>query len=203
MSVGFGRVCSRLKDQEQMLPFSNLPTIWDRLAESSLTGRNYYSDIPLLALWGTTHLGISAPIAEFFADCAAGTLPQVSFVNPRFLGEMEGVSGDDHPHADIRNDESFLNSIYEAVASSPNWPNTVLVINYDELGGFFDHVPPSRAPIPPADAALGSDGLRGFRVPALAISPWARRRTVAHQLYDHTSVLRRSKPGFFCAWFFR
>ena len=110
--------------------------------------------------------------------------------DPRFLGENEGLSADDHPHADIRNGEFFLNAIYDAVTSSPNWPSTVLVINYDEWGGFFDHVPPEVAPIPPSDASLGSDGRRGFRVPALVISPWSRRGVVAHGLYDHTSVLK-------------
>ncbi len=172
-----------------LLPFSTLPTIWDRLADQNINHRYYFSDFPFLALWGTKYLGIAGPVAEFFAACAAGTLPQVSFVEPRFLGESQGLSNDDHPHADIRNGEAFLNSVYQAVASSPNWPHTVLVINFDEWGGFFEHVPPSRAPIPPADAALGSDGLRGFRVPALIISPWSPRGTVQHRLYDHTSVL--------------
>src|SRR5947209_14105678 len=63
-------------------------------------------------------------------------------------------------------------------------------MNFDEWGGFFEHVPPAKAPIPPADAALGSDGRRGFRVPALVISPWSPRGSVASGLYDHTSVLR-------------
>jgi phospholipase C len=167
-----------------------LPTIWDRLADHSLDAKYYFSDFPFLALWGTKYAGISRPIAEFFADCAAGTLPKVSYVDPRFLLEEEGLSGDDHPHADIRNGEFFLNTIYQAVTASPNWANTVLVMNYDEWGGFFEHVPPAVAPIPPADAALGSDGRRGFRVPALVISPWSPRGTVAHGLYDHTSVLK-------------
>jgi phospholipase C len=65
------------------------------------------------------------------------------------------------------------------------------VINYDEWGGFFEHVPPEAAPIPPATQAAGdTDGLRGFRVPCLVISPFAARRFVAHTLFDHTSVLR-------------
>lgn len=173
-----------------LLPISTLPTIWDRLAEHSLTGRYYFSDFPFLALWGTKHLGISRPSAEFFADCAAGTLPHVSFVEPRFFGEAQGISNDYHPHSDIRKGEVFLNAVYEAVTSSPNWANTVLVVNFDEWGGFFDHVPPPRAGIPSADAALGSDGLMGFRVPALVISPWSPRGTVAHGTYDHTSVLK-------------
>jgi phospholipase C len=175
---------------DTLLPLSTLPTIWDRLADHLLNARYFFSDLPILAFWGDKYLPISRPISEFFDDCAAGTLPQVSFIDPPFLGENEGLSADDHPHADIRKGEFFLNSIYEAITSSPNWPNTVLVINYDEWGGFFDHVPPALAPIPASDAALGSDGRRGFRVPALVISPWSPRGAIAHGLYDHTSVLK-------------
>ena len=175
---------------DTLLPLVTLPTIWDRLADHSLIGRYYFSDIPFLAFWGAKYVGISRLIDEFFGDCSAGTLPHVAFVDPGFAGEEQGLSNDDHPHADIRNGEFFLNSIYEAVTSSPAWPNTILVINFDEWGGFFDHVPPAVASVPPGDAALGSDGLRGFRVPALVISPWSPRGTVAHRLYDHTSVLK-------------
>jgi phospholipase C len=175
---------------DSLLPLSTLPTIWDRLADHSLSGRYYFSDFPILAFWGSKYADISRPVTDFFIDAAAGTLPQVSFIDPSFLGENEGISGDDHPHGDVRDGEAFLNSIYAAVTSSPNWPNTILVINFDEWGGFFEHVPPALAPIPPADAALGSDGRRGFRVPALVISPWSPRGTVAHGLYDHTSVLK-------------
>jgi phospholipase C len=118
-------------------------------------------------------------------------LPHVSVVEPRFLGESQGLSNDDHPFADIRNGEAFLNSVYAAVTSSPLWRNTVLIINFDEWGGFFEHVPPTAAPIPPADRAAGNqDGLRGFRVPCLIISPWSRRGFVAAGIYDHTSVLK-------------
>jgi phospholipase C len=172
-----------------LLPICTLPTIWDRLADHSLPARYYFSDFPFLALWGTRYLDRARPVANFFADCAAGTLPAVSFVEPRFLGEAEGISTDYHPHGDIRNGEVFLNSVYEAVVSSPNWPNTVMVINFDEWGGFFEHVPPSVAPIPNADATAGSDGKRGFRVPAILISPWSPRATVTSEVYDHTSVL--------------
>ena len=173
------------------MDISTLPTIWDRLAERGVEGRYYFSDVPFLALWGAKYLPISRVIGQFYADCAAGTLPAVSFVDPRFTGEDLGLSNDDHPHADIRNGEVFLNDVYNAVTSSPNWINTVMIINFDEWGGFFDHVPPVAAPIPPADAAAGNtDGLRGFRVPALVVSPWARRSFIASGLYDHTSVLK-------------
>ncbi|UQX88804.1 alkaline phosphatase family protein [Jatrophihabitans telluris] len=164
---------------------ASIPTIWDRLAAAGVSGRYYFSDIPFTALWGTKYLPISRPFGTFLTDAAAGTLPAVSFVDPRFEDEASGSSGDDHPKADIRAGEQFLNQVYNAITSSPNWANTVLVINFDEWGGFYDHVAPGTAPDVSSTTAL-----RGFRVPALVISPRARRRYVAHNTYDHTSILR-------------
>jgi phospholipase C len=164
---------------------TTLPTIWDRLAQAGVRGRYYFSDVPFTALWGTKYAEISVPFGAFLADCATGQLPEVAFVDPRFLDEDSGSSADDHPHADIRAGQSFLNDVYRAVTSSPAWARTVLVVNYDEWGGFFDHVPPQLAP-----DANPSWGLRGFRVPCLVIAPRARRQFVAHDVYDHTSVLR-------------
>ena len=175
---------------DQSLTLSTLPTIWDRLAAAGIDGRYFYSDIPFTAFWGFKYLDISYPYAEFLAACASGTLPQVSYVDPRFIDEASGTSNDDHPHADIRNGEAFLNQVYTAVTNSPAWSNTVLIITFDEWGGFFDHVAPPLGPIPPADTALGSDGRLGFRVPTLVISPFARRQFVARRAFDHTSVLK-------------
>jgi phospholipase C len=175
---------------------STLPTIWDRLSEAGLTGRYYFQDAPFLALWGVKYLPITRPYQSFLLDCATGRLPHVSFVDPRFVQELTGTTNDDHPHADIRNGQAFLNDVYTAVTSSPAWKRTLLVINYDEWGGFFEHVPPPTAPIPPATRAAGEavgitvDGLRGFRVPCLLVSPYAARQFVAHDVFDHTSVLR-------------
>jgi phospholipase C len=176
---------------ENTLDVSSLPTIWDRLGDSNVSARYYFSDIPMVALWGFKYLPITRPISSFFDDCTNGTLPSVAYVDPKFFNETLGTSEDDHPHADIRNGQAFLSRVYNAVIASPNWSNTVLVINYDEWGGFFDHVPPTAAPIPPADLAAGNtDGLRGFRVPCVIVSPWAKRGAVAHQEFDHTSVLK-------------
>jgi phospholipase C len=176
----------------QTLPTtSTLPTIWDRLAAKGLSGTYYYGDIPFTALWGTKYLSISRPFGQFLADAGAATLPSVSYVDPRFEDEGSGTSGDDHPHADIRSGELFLNTVYTAVTTGPKWGSTVLVINFDEWGGFFDHVSPPVAPIPPLEKQLGNrDGLRGFRVPTLIISPWSRRGAVSHTIFDHASVLK-------------
>ena len=175
---------------------STLPTIWDRLAAAGLTGRYYFQDAPFLALWGAKYLTISRLYESFLFACLTGRLPHVSFVEPRFIETPLRTTNDDHPHADIRDGQAFLNEVYTAVTRSPAFKRTLLVINYDEWGGFYEHVPPSTAPIPPATQAAGVpeaitvDGLRGFRVPCLLISPYAAQQFVAQDLFDHSSVLR-------------
>ena len=175
-------VTDRLDDT---LELSTLPTIWDRLAAANLDGAYYFSDIPFLSLWGSKYLSITRTYAQFLSDCASGDLPQVAFVDPPFNGEDAGTSSDDHPHGDIRAGESWLYQTYRAVTTSPRWEHTVLVVNFDEWGGFFEHVPPQTAP--DVDPAFE---LRGFRVPCLVISPFAKRGFVASNTYDHTSVLK-------------
>ncbi|MGH3374867.1 MAG: alkaline phosphatase family protein, partial [Actinoallomurus sp.] len=167
---------------------ATMPTIWDSLAAKGVTGRYFYSDVPITALWGTKHLDISRQISEFYLAAATGTLPPVSFVDPGFLGEaLPGMAEDEHPLADIRLGQHFLGKVHDAIVSSPNWERTLLVVTYDEWGGFFDHVPPPVGPDPNPDLGAGQ---RGFRVPCVVISPRARRGHVAHGLYDHTSVLK-------------
>jgi phospholipase C len=166
---------------------ATMPTIWDRLAGKGVPHAYYYVDVPFLALYGTRYLDIARTWAQFKLDAAAGTLPAVSFLDPKFLDEGTGSSADDHPHADIRAGQSFLNDVYEAVTGGPGWARTALVVNYDEWGGFFDHVPPTTAPDATPEAGTG---MRGFRTPALMVSPRARRGHVAHGVYDHTSVLK-------------
>jgi phospholipase C len=169
---------------------STLPTIWDRLASRGLQGRYYFGYAPFLTLWGAKYLPISRSLDSFYADCAAGTLPAVAFVDPP-VDPSTRTGQDDHPFNDVRLGDTFLNQIYGAVTRGPAWPRTVLIINFDEWGGFFDHVPPPAAPIPEADLTAGStDGLRGFRTPMVLISPFARRGYTSHVVYDHTSVLR-------------
>jgi phospholipase C len=184
---------------------STLPTIWDQLNKSGgPTGRYYYSDLPILALWGGKYTGISAKISQFLSDASAGTLPNVSFVDPGFVGEGSGTSDDDHPLADIRAGDAFLSQIFHAVSAGPGWDRTVLIINYDEWGGFFDHVPPPRVTPGVPVGALPRSGvdkdlvdhrvLLGFRVPCIVASPFTGVQDggtpVAHGLFDHTSVLK-------------
>jgi phospholipase C len=163
-----------------------LPTIWDRLAARRLSGRSYTgSGEPFLKHWGDRYDRLLGSYSDFLRDCSSGRLPHVAFVDPFRQGSERGLSRDDHPFADVRAGEAFLARTYNAVVSSPQWRSTVFVITYDEWGGFFDHVPPPRAP--DVDPALT---LRGFRVPCLVVSPFARRRHVTHRVFDHASILR-------------
>jgi phospholipase C len=164
---------------------ATMPAIWDLLKDAGLDGRYYFSDLPFIALLGPRHSDITAPYAEFVTACASGSLPEVCFVEPRFLTTPQGIQNDDHPHADIRRGQFFLNEVYKAVTTSPNWPNTVLVITYDEWGGFADHIPPKLAPDVNPDHAL-----RGFRIPGIVIGPRARRGWVPHRTYEPASILK-------------
>ena len=180
-----------------------VPTIWDNLAAAGLSGKYYFSDIPFVAVWGNKYLPIAHTFPEFLIDAAAGTLPAVSFLDPRFVDEGQGTSGDDHPHGDIRAGDAFMSQAFHAVANGPGWAKTVFVVTYDEWGGFFDHVRPPLSVAandvdPPDD-----DGnvLLGVRVPTIVASPWTRsghehdhehghEPRIHSHLFDHTSVLK-------------
>ena len=181
----FYQHCGQSDRWENWLTISSLRTIWDRLSDAGLEGRYYYSDVPFSALLGVRHALITRTYDQFLSDCSAGLLPNVSFVDPKFLIPPLGSSTDYHPASDIRLGDRFLHDTYEAVTNSPNWERTVLVINFDEWGGFYDHV----APPVGADSHPGL-AQRGFRVPCVVASPLAKRGNVAHGLYDHTSVLK-------------
>jgi phospholipase C len=173
------------------------PTIWDRLADAGLTAGYYFVDEPFIELWEDAYVSITHPVAQFLVDAAAGTLPNVSFVDPSFAEENEGASGDYHPHGDIRAGESFLSLIYHAVRDSPAWDKTVLVINFDEWGGFYDHVVPPqvmddtvRAEKTPLTDPVPDYTQLGFRVPCILVSPWSASGVHHAGPYEHTSVLR-------------
>jgi phospholipase C len=174
------------------------PTIWTLCKEFGVTATYYYANLPQIAFWGHRHLEHARPIADYYAQAAAGTLPQVSFIDPWFIGP-EGLANDDHPHADIRLGQAFISDVVEAFGSSPCYRKGALVVTYDEWGGFWDHVPPPRLPDDrgtPEDPGGQEDfGQLGFRIPSAIMSPWTRTprgRTarVDHTLYDHASVIK-------------
>jgi phospholipase C len=131
------------------------------------------------------------PNGQFFKDAAAGKLPTVSYIDP-FFGE-----NDDHPPLHPIMAQALIAAVYNALAKSPQWKNTLLLITYDEHGGFFDHVPPPKTTDETA-ANFGVDGFdqMGFRVPTIVIGPYVKESYVSSVVYDHTSALKHLTNAF-------
>jgi phospholipase C len=169
---------------------STLPSIWDSLKAAGIPANYYFSDLPFIGLYGEKMLPFCRRIEHFYADAAAGTLPAYSYLDPYFLGEGQGGSNDDHPHADIRRGQAFVSEVVRAITQSPQWANTVLLITYDEWGGFFDHVRPPTLPDAFVPTATEEHNTAGFRVPTYLVSPFAPKGRVAHGQFDHSSILK-------------
>jgi phospholipase C len=123
---------------------------------------------------------------SFLDDAANGNLRQVSWIDPNFidLKVLHPDSDDDHPPSDIRAGQAFVLEVYEALRNSKDWDDTLLVVVYDEHGGFYDHMhPPKLEP----DDGSGYETY-GVRVPALIIGPRVSPQ-VSHELFDHTSLI--------------
>jgi phospholipase C len=125
---------------------------------------------------------------NFLDHAAEAKLPSVSWIDPNFVDfDFIGPSGsnDDHPPSDVMDGQELALKLYHAVVTSPNWKKTLLVITYDEHGGFFDHVqPPAAHDDRPAFRSYGP------RVPALVVSPWVERSHVSSTVFDHTSIIK-------------
>lgn len=117
---------------------------------------------------------------DFFAAAQAGNLPQVSFYKP--IGRLNL-----HPvYADFAASDAHIGAVVERLRASPNWRDMLIIVTADENGGFWDHV------APPAIDRLGP----GTRVPALIISPFAKKGFVDKTIYDTTSILRTIEARF-------
>ncbi len=169
-------------------------TIFDRARERGISFAYYVSDLPVAALYGARGLATVRPVAEFYADAAAGTLPQICFVDPPFRdgGGGNGLSADEHPHGDIRLGQAFMSDVVHSFMESPQYRRGAMFVNYDEWGGFFDHVAPPHVPDDRANRKdLDEDwSLCGFRVPGVAISPFTKGGGVNHMTVTHESILK-------------
>ncbi|MFZ0173558.1 MAG: alkaline phosphatase family protein [Acidimicrobiales bacterium] len=171
-------------------------TILEQLERHDISWRDYSSNLPGIGVWPglLAQPAISRGIVgieSFYRDCAAGTLPSCSFVDPNFNSTSE-----ENPQ-DVQFGDGFLAKVVNAVMSGPKWSKTLLLWTYDEHGGYYDHVvpPPAPAPdrVPPLLAAgdvAGSFDRFGFRVPSGVVSPYAKKDYVSHRVYDHTSILK-------------
>jgi phospholipase C len=116
---------------------------------------------------------------SFLTDLQAGDMPSVSYV-------LSGDGQNEHPPYDISVGESWVQSIISAIQSSPYWSSTVVLLSWDDYGGWYDHVTPPQ---------VDKYGL-GFRVPLLVVSPLAKQGYVDHTLSDHTSLMKFIERAF-------
>ena len=131
--------------------------------------------------------------ADFFSAARAGTLPNVAWIDPNFVDVGGAVgSNDDHPPSDVRAGQELVLRIFNALSRSPAWERTLLLVTYDEHGGFFDHVPPPSAP---DDDPRPEFHAYGPRVPAIVVSPRVRVG-VSHDVFDHTSIIKTCLARF-------
>jgi acid phosphatase len=119
-------------------------------------------------------LGDSPISNKFIADAVAGRLPAVSFYKPQ--GNLNLHAG----YSDIEAGDAHVANVIEHLKKSPQWRNMVVVITFDENGGWWDHVAPPK----------GDRWGPGSRIPAMVVSPFAKKGAVDHNFYDTTSILR-------------
>jgi len=196
----YGLIDNDLPPQTQYQTGFPDTTIFAALQAKGVSNRYFYNDVPVSALWGAPGLARSGHVEEYYARCATGTLPSVSFVDPNFagsVGEGPGLSADEHPHGDVRAGQAFMADVVHAFMESPQFKTGALFIIYDEWGGFFDHVAPPRVPDDRNDTDLNKDfGQMGFRIPAVAISPYLKRGHVDHTTWGFESILKMIEYRF-------
>ncbi len=190
---------SKGKDNE-IPPIYDLPSFVRHLDAGKVSWGWYAQDIASLRLVdGKYRVGHGSKFfwfdrktwinpVTFLDHAASGDLPAVSWIDPNFedlpiVGPNE--SNDDHPPADVMAGQDLVLKLYNAVVNSPAWKRTLLLIVYDEHGGFYDHVEPENA----ADDDPAFDKL-GLRVPAIVVSPWVERGLVSHKVFSHTSIIK-------------
>jgi phospholipase C len=192
-------------------------TIFDRLSHHGISWADYSTDIPMTLVM--PRILVEHPFhhhrhSKFLQDCKAGTLPQVSFVDPA-AGTLSSIANSldglpkivkdvldgldpgetEEDPDDMYYGERWAHETVEAVLRSPAWPRTLLIYTYDEHGGYYDHVrpPPAIAPddiLPKLQAGESGDyGMYGVRVPAVVVSPYSKPGGVSDVLCDHASVL--------------
>jgi len=184
-------------DVEHNPPGYGFKTIFEVLQEQHVEWNIFFSDLPFALVFkklaqDAAFTARMRGITELVDRAKAGDLPALAWIDPNFsdVPDDPTAASDDHPPGDVCRGQRLMARIYAALASSPAWPKTMLIVFYDEHGGFYDHVLPpghNNTPGPPDDETALQ--VYGLRVPALVVSPWVEQGSVSHEVYDHTSVL--------------
>ncbi|XP_052183857.1 non-specific phospholipase C6 [Diospyros lotus] len=190
-------------------------TIFDSLHENGLNFGIYYQNIPATLFYRNLRkLKYICKFHEFDLkfkkDARDGKLPSLTVIEPRYF-DLKGVpANDDHPSHDVANGQKLVKEAYEALRASPQWNETLLIITYDEHGGFYDHVQTPYKNVPNPDGNTGPapnffkfDRL-GVRVPTIMVSPWIKKGSVINSPrgpapnseYEHSSIPATIKKMF-------
>lgn len=197
-SLGRVRMADSLFTDPRVYMGYNQDTIYDRLTEKRKIWKVYYGDVPQSLVLehqrSYDNRQNYEELEQFFEDTKAreDSFPNFVFIEPRYfhLPLLGQPQNDDHPPHATQPAQELLADVYNALRANDDlWNSTLLVVLYDENGGFYDHIVPPAA-VPP-DAHLTEYGFNqfGVRVPAVLISPWVEKRVVSTP-FDHTSLLR-------------
>jgi phospholipase C len=173
-------------------------TIYDRLNERNVTWRIYRGDIPqamvLANLRSKRNRKHFSPLSKYFQDVAhpvESDFPAYTFIEPKYFPPGQN---DQHPPHDVLKGDELIASIYNALrANNDLWASSLLIITWDEHGGFYDHVSPPAATPPDHNTHEYTFDRLGVRVPTVLISPWVKARSVFRApagVLDHTSILK-------------
>ncbi|XP_059625004.1 non-specific phospholipase C2 [Cornus florida] len=183
-------------------------TIFDDLDDAGISFGIYFQNIPATLFYRSLrkikYIGRFHPYdLSFKSDAKNGKLPGYVVVEQRYMDSKLEPANDDHPSHDVYQGQMFVKEVYETLRSSPQWNQTLLVITYDEHGGFYDHVPTPMNGVPSPDGIVGPEPFLfgfdrlGVRVPTLMVSPWIDKGTVVHgpnglpfttSEYEHSSI---------------
>ncbi|KAJ3309587.1 hypothetical protein HDV04_005907 [Boothiomyces sp. JEL0838] len=181
-------------DNSKIIFGNNCRSIFEDLADAGLTWKAYYQENPP-SIDCLSNLRFNSNIqsySNFLSDAKSGNLPSYTFLEPNYgnLPQNKNTYTDGHSgSSSFANAEAFIKQIYETLRASPQWSSSLLLITYDEHGGFHDHVPPPKAPNPDGitvndpnhPGVVYSFDRLGLRVPVTLISPWVPKGQVIHE----------------------
>jgi phospholipase C len=195
-----------------------LNTIFDKLEQNNNTWRVYHGDnLPNVALihgladnlllsktfasYGQWNGSTQYSHGKFYKHCMNRTLPDYSFIEPCYGDMSTFTQGNSmHPIGSITHGESLIKNVYETLRNSPSWQDSLLIITFDEAGGFYSSYR-GEPVVPTGDDEryniLGFDfKTPGMKVPALVISPWVGKNIIDHRSYEHSSVPKTIEDRF-------
>lgn len=188
-----GHVLMPSREHPENLHRYNQDTIFDRLSSAKKNWRIYYDGIPQSAvlenLWSKLFTGHYEGMSDFYKDVKgpADKFPDYVFIEPRYFSPGEN---DQHPPSDIAPGDQLIAKVYNALRSNQAlWESTLLIVLYDEHGGFYDHVTPPATIAPDTNTKEYSFDQLGVRVPAILVSPWLDP-SLCKTVFDHSSILR-------------